>query len=64
MTVKLIAMVKFRVIKVSDAWSTNALIRKVEKELEKIHAEGSEIINVSFGYNMWFIPTAFISLKR
>jgi hypothetical protein len=57
-------MKQFRVFKISNTWSTSRLIKDVENELKQITNEGYEIISVSFGVNMWWIPTAFITTSR
>ena len=57
-------MKHFRVFKISNTWSTSRLIKDVENELKQITNEGYEIISVSFGVNMWWIPTAFITTSR
>ena len=57
-------MKQFRVFKISNSWSTARLIKDVENELKKITNEGYEIISVSFGFNIWWIPTAFITTSR
>lgn len=54
-------MKQFRVIKISNMWSTSRLTRDVEKQLKKLSAEGHEIVSVSFGFNIWMIPTAYIT---
>jgi hypothetical protein len=55
---------EFKVIKFSTMWSTSTLTNKVEKELHKKSEEGWEIISVAFGVNLWWMPTAFISLSK
>jgi len=55
---------EFKVIKFSTMWSTSGLTEKVEKELYKKSDEGWDIISVAFGVNLWWMPTAFISLSR
>ena len=57
-------MKQFRVFKISNMWSTTRLIKDVENELKQITNEGYEIISVSFGFNIWWIPTAFITTSR
>jgi len=55
---------EFKVIKFSTIWSTSGLTEKVEAELYKKSDEGWDIISVAFGVNLWWMPTAFISLSR
>lgn len=57
-------MKQFRVFKISNMWSTSRLTRDVENELKKLTNEGFEIISVSFGFNIWWIPTAFITTSK
>lgn len=57
-------MKQFRVFKISNSWSTARLIKDVENELKQITNEGYEIISVSFGVNIWWLPTAFITTSR
>jgi hypothetical protein len=54
-------MKQFRVFKISNLWSTSRLTRDVESELLKLTNEGYEIMSVSFGFYIWWIPTAFIT---
>ena len=57
-------MKQFRVFKISNMWSTNRLTKDVENELEKFSRDGYEIESISFGFNVWMIPTAFITVSR
>jgi hypothetical protein len=40
------------------------LIAKVEKLLNEKNQEGYQIVSVSFGLNIWWIPTAFITICK
>ena len=57
-------MKQFRVFKISNMSSTARLTKDVENELKQLTNEGYEIISVSFGVNMWWLPTAFITTSR
>lgn len=57
-------MKQFRVFKVSNMWSTARIIKDVENELKQITNDGYDIMSVSFGFNIWWIPTAFITTRR
>jgi hypothetical protein len=57
-------MKQFRVFKISNMWSTDRLIKDVENELKQITNKGYDIISVSFGVNIWWLPTAFITTSR
>ncbi len=45
-------------------WSTKQLITRVEKILNEKNQEGYQIVSVSFGLNIWWIPTAFITICK
>tara|TARA_B100000809_G_scaffold140254_1_gene137802 strand:+ start:1041 stop:1187 length:147 start_codon:yes stop_codon:yes gene_type:complete len=45
-------------------WSTSSLTNKVEKILSEKEKEGWEIVSVAFGTNLWYVPTAFITIKK
>ena len=44
-------------------WSTNSLIEEVEYVLNEKSKEGYEIVSVAFGVNLWWMPTAFITIR-
>lgn len=56
-------MTSFRIIKISAMWSTDKLTSDVERTLKEKSEEGYEIVSVAFGVNLWWMPTAFITLK-
>jgi hypothetical protein len=56
-------MANFRIIKISTMWSTDKLTSDVERTLKEKSEEGYEIVSVAFGVNLWWMPTAFITLK-
>jgi hypothetical protein len=45
-------------------WSTDSLKRDVEKILNEKASEGYEIVSVAFGFNLWWMPTAFITICK
>lgn len=45
-------------------WSTSKLTRDVENKLKKLTNKGYEIISFSFGFKIWWIPTAFITTSK
>jgi hypothetical protein len=57
-------MKQFRIFKYSNVWSTTTLRREVENEINNLSNDGYEIVSVSFGFNMWFVPTAFVTVSR
>lgn len=54
----------FRVYKKSSFCSTSSLIKKVEPVLNEMEKEGWDVVSVSFGYNGWRLPTAYITVSR
>lgn len=57
-------MKKYEIIKISEMWSTNTLRRNVEILINKKSNDGYEIITVAFGVNLWWMPTAFITICK
>ena len=54
----------YSVISESSMWSTDTLKQKVERILNKKTRDGYEIVSVAFGVNIWWLPTAFITLRK
>jgi translation elongation factor EF-1beta len=54
----------YSVISESSMWSTDTLKQKVERILNEKTRDGYEIVSVAFGVNMWWLPTAFITLRK
>jgi hypothetical protein len=54
----------YSIIKVSSMWSTDSLKHKVEQILNEKNKDGYEDVTVAFGLNMWWLPTAFITLRK
>ncbi len=57
-------MKQYTIVTESSMWSTKQLIAKVEKLLNEKNQEGYQIVSVSFGLNIWWIPTAFITICK
>lgn len=57
-------MKKFKVINITEYWSTTKLSRKVEVKLNTLSLDGYEIVSVSVGMNMWYFPTAYITVYK
>lgn len=57
-------MKTFSVIRFSTMWSIKSLTRRVEKLLSEKDQEGYEIVTVSFGINLWMMPTAYITVCK
>lgn len=57
-------MKTYKVIKLSTAWSTSILTERVEKLLNEKEKDGYQIISVAFGVNLWWLPTAFITICK
>ena len=45
-------------------WSTTKLKEKVERILNEKTKDGYEVVSVAFGLNIWWIPTAYITLSK
>ncbi len=57
-------MKKYSIIKLSTMWSTDTLRTDVEKLINVKVLEEYEIVTVSFGTNIWYMPTAFITIAK
>ena len=57
-------MKTYSVISESSMWSTTELKRKVEIILNEKTRDGYEVVSVAFGVNIWWIPTAYITLSK
>ena len=57
-------MKDYRVIKLSTNWSIETLRSDVENLINEKANQGYEIVTVAFGINMWWMPTAFITIKK
>lgn len=55
---------EYSIISKSARWSTKSLLRETVILLNEKSKEGYEIVSVSFGINMWFMPTVFITLRK
>ena len=57
-------MKKYSIISESSMWSTAKLKQKVEIILNEKINDGYEVVSVAFGTNIWWIPTAYITLRK
>jgi translation elongation factor EF-1beta len=57
-------MKTYSVLSASSMWSTKKLKEKVENLLNEKTREGYEIVSVAFGVDMWWIPTAYITVAK
>jgi hypothetical protein len=57
-------MKKFKIIRVSDWWSTSSLMKKAEDVANQKSQEGYEIVSISFGFSVWMIATAYITITK
>ena len=48
----------------SNWWSILKLRKETETIIAKKQEEGWELINVSFGTDVWYKPTSFIVMKK
>ena len=56
-------MKTYRVITVSK-WSTLTLTEKVEQILNAKSRDGYELVTIAYGLNMWWMPTAYITVCK
>lgn len=45
-------------------WSTDSLKNRVEDFVNIASANGNRIVAVYFGVNIWWMPTAYITLEK
>jgi hypothetical protein len=57
-------MKTYQVLTASDAWSIQKMRAKAETLMNEKVAEGYEINFVTFGYNMWMMPTLYITVSK
>ena len=57
-------MKNYQLLTVSDAWSIQKMRAKAENMMNEKVAEGYEINFVTFGYNMWMMPTLYITVSK
>ena len=57
-------MKTYKIIKLSTMWSTDTLIRDVELLINERAKDGYEIVTVAFGVNMWWMPTAYVTVCK
>jgi len=57
-------MKNYSIIKLSTMWSTENLKRDVENLLNEKTVQGYEITSVAFGVNLWWMPTAFVTVCK
>ncbi|SHI95357.1 hypothetical protein [Aquimarina spongiae] len=54
----------FRVLKLSNVWSTEKLRKEVEDTLNRVSKDGWEIVSVAFGSSNAQIATAMITISK
>jgi translation elongation factor EF-1beta len=59
-----IKIMTYTILKESTMWSTDSLKKKVEEILNEKTKEGYEVVTVAFGLNLWWMPAAFITLRK
>ncbi len=57
-------MKTYIVISESSMWSTTKLKKNVERILNEKTIDGWDVVSVAFGINIWWIPTAYITLSK
>ena len=54
----------YSIIKLSTMWSSDTLKNNVEELINDKAKDGYEIVTVAFGVNMWWMPTAYITICK
>ncbi|WP_025744057.1 hypothetical protein [Aquimarina pacifica] len=54
----------FKVLKLSNIWSTENLRKKVEDTLNDVSKDGWEVVSVAFGSSNAQIATAMITISK
>lgn len=57
-------MKMYSIITKTNIWSLTSLVTEVENILNEKTKDGFEIVTVSFGTNLWWFPTAYITLAK
>lgn len=57
-------MKNYTILKLSTMWSTENLKSNVQELLNQKSREGYEVVTVAFGINLWWMPTAFVTLYK
>ncbi len=57
-------MKHYNIIKLSTMWSSETLKNDVEELINEKARDGYEIVTVAFGVNMWWMPTAYITICK
>ncbi len=57
-------MKKFKIIRVSDWWSTSSLMKKAKNVANQKSQEGYEIVSISFGFSVQMIESAYITITK
>ena len=54
----------YSIIKLSTMWSSETLKNDVEDLINEKGNAGYEIVTVAFGVNMWWMPTAYVTICK
>jgi len=54
----------YSIIKLSTMWSSETLKNDVEELINEKGNAGYEIVTVAFGVNMWWMPTAYVTICK
>lgn len=54
----------YSIVKLSTMWSSDTLKNNVEELINDKAKDGYEIVTVAFGVNMWWMPTAYITICK
>ena len=54
----------YKIISESNMWSTSKLVKKAEEIINEKAKEGWNVVSVSYGFNIWYVPTVFITISK
>ena len=57
-------MKHYSITKLSTLWSSETLKNDVEELINNKARDGYEIVTVAFGVNMWWMPTAYLTICK
>jgi hypothetical protein len=57
-------MKTYEVVSISEWFFTSSLKRKAQEMANQKSQEGYEIISISFGFSIWLIPTAYLTIAK
>ena len=57
-------MKEYKILRVSNFWSTKTLREEAQKLINEKSNEGWEVVSVSFGVTIWLVLSFYITLSK